>query len=114
MAGSDLYVGTLDVLILKALSWSPMHGYGINRWIRQTTGEVLQVTEGALYPALHRLERKGWLEEEWRVTETGREAKFYSLTPDGRKQLRAEMARWTRYAQAVTAALTATPNANPA
>ena len=68
MAGSDLYVGTLDVLILKALSWGPMHGYGIGRWIRQTTEDVLTVQEGALYPALHRLQRRGWLDEEWGVT----------------------------------------------
>ena len=80
MAGSDLYVGTLDVLILKALSLGPMHGYGIGRWIRQTTDEALTVQEGALYPALHRLQRKGWLEEEWGVTETGREAKYYRMT----------------------------------
>ena len=105
MAGSDLYVGTLDVLILKALSWGPMHGYAIGRWIRQNTEEVLQVQEGALYPALHRLERKGWLAPDWRVTDTGRDAKFYALTADGRKALRAEVARWAEYARAVNAAL---------
>ncbi|MEJ7811022.1 MAG: PadR family transcriptional regulator [Gemmatimonadaceae bacterium] len=109
MAGSDLYTGTLDVLILKALSWGPMHGYAVGRWIRQTTDDALQVQEGALYPALHRLERKGWLAEEWGLSETNREAKYYTLTPAGRKQLRAEVARWTRYSQAVTAALTAAP-----
>ena len=109
MAGSDLYVGTLDVLILKALSWGPRHGYAIGRWIRETTSDVLQVQEGALYPALHRLERKGWLEEQWGLTETNREAKYYTLTVAGRKQLRAEVARWTRYARAVNAALTASP-----
>jgi PadR family transcriptional regulator, regulatory protein PadR len=107
MAGSDLYVGTLDVLILKALSWGPMHGYGIGRWIRQTTDEVLAVQEGALYPALHRLQRKGWLDEEWALTETGREAKYYRLTPVGRRQLRAEITRWRAYASAVGAALDA-------
>ncbi len=78
MAGSDLYTGTLDVLILKALSWGPMHGYGVGKWIRDTTREALQVQEGALYPALHRLERKGMLEDEWGVSETGREAKYYT------------------------------------
>ena len=109
MAGSDLYVGTLDVLILKAVSWGPMHGYAVGRWIRQTTSDALQVQEGALYPALHRLSRKGWLSEEWGVSETNREAKYYSLTPLGRKQLRAEISRWTRYAQAVSAALSAAP-----
>jgi transcriptional regulator len=109
MAGSDLYIGTLDVLILKALSGGPMHGYGIGRWIRQTTDEVLTVQEGALYPALHRLQRRGWLEEEWGVTETGREAKYYRMTPAGRRQLRTEVERWRAYARAVTAALDAAP-----
>ena len=107
MAGSDLYVGTLDVLILKALSWGPMHGYGIGRWIRQTTEDVLTVQEGALYPALHRLQRKGWLDEEWGLTETGREAKYYRLTAAGRRQLRTEITRWRTYASAVAAALDA-------
>jgi PadR family transcriptional regulator, regulatory protein PadR len=102
---SDLFVGTLDILVLKAVSWGPRHGYAIGRWIRETTGEALTVQEGALYPALHRLERRGLLAEEWRVTETGREAKFYTLTPAGRAQLRAEVARWTRFSQAVTTAL---------
>ncbi|HEU4524485.1 MAG TPA: PadR family transcriptional regulator [Gemmatimonadales bacterium] len=109
MAGSDLYIGTLDVLILKALSWGPMHGYGIGRWIRQTTEDVLAVQEGALYPALHRLHRRGWLDDEWGVTETGREAKYYRLTPAGRRQLRSEIERWRAYARAVSAALDAVP-----
>ncbi|MEZ0333455.1 MAG: PadR family transcriptional regulator [Gemmatimonadales bacterium] len=109
MAGSDLFVGTLDVLILKALSWGPMHGYGIGRWIRQTTEDALTIREGALYPALHRLQRKGWLEEEWGLTDTGREAKYYKLSPAGRRQLRTEIARWQSYARAVTAALDAAP-----
>jgi transcriptional regulator len=102
---SDLFVGTLDILVLKAVSWGPRHGYAIGRWIRETTDDVLTVQEGALYPALHRLERKGLLEEEWRLTETGREAKFYTLTPAGRAQLRTEVARWSRFAHAVTTAL---------
>jgi PadR family transcriptional regulator PadR len=109
MAGSDLYVGTLDVLILKALSWGPMHGYGIGRWIRQTTEDVLSVQEGALYPALHRLQRRGWLDEEWGITESGREAKYYHLTPVGRRQLRSEIQRWRAYARAVSTALDAAP-----
>jgi transcriptional regulator len=109
MAGSDLYVGTLDVLILKALSWGPMHGYGVGRWIRQTTEDVLTVQEGALYPALHRLQRRGWLDEEWGVTDTGREAKYYRLTTAGRRQLRSEVDRWRAYARAVSAALDAAP-----
>jgi PadR family transcriptional regulator PadR len=109
MAGSDLYLGTLDVLILKALSWGPMHGYGIGRWIRQTTDDVLTVQEGALYPALHRLQRRGWLDEEWGISETGREAKYYRLTAAGRRQLRSEIERWRAYARAVGAALDAAP-----
>lgn len=107
MAGSDLFVGTLDVLILKAVSWGPRHGYGIGRWIRETTAEVLAVQEGALYPALHRLERKGLLAEEWRLSETGRQAKYYSLTAAGRAHLKAEIARWNTFSRAVDTALTA-------
>jgi PadR family transcriptional regulator PadR len=109
VAGSDLYIGTLDVLILKALSWGPMHGYAVGRWIRQTTDQALTVQEGALYPALHRLHAKGWLADEWGLTETGREAKYYRLTPAGRRQLRTEVARWQAYARAVSAALEAAP-----
>ena len=105
---SDLFVGTLDILVLKAVSWGPRHGYAIGRWIRDTTADALTVQEGALYPALHRLEKRGLLAEEWRVTDTGREAKFYALTAAGRAQLRAELERWTRFSQAVTTALTAT------
>jgi PadR family transcriptional regulator PadR len=107
MPGSDLYTGSLDLLILKALSWGPMHGYAVGRWIRQTTDETLAVQEGALYPALHRLERKGFLDEEWGLTDTNREAKFYKLTSVGRKQLRAEIVRWQQYARVMTAALSA-------
>src|SRR3954471_2197086 len=83
MAGSDLFTGTLDILILKAVAWGPNHGYGIGRWIRETTTETVVVQEGALYPALYRLEKKGLLAEEWGTTETGREAKYYSLTAAG-------------------------------
>ncbi len=105
MAGSDLYMGTLDTLILKAVSWGPRHGYAIGKWIRENTDGVLQVKEGALYPALHRLEKKGWLEENWGTTDTGREAKYYRLTELGRKQLGSEISRWARYTEAVSAAL---------
>jgi PadR family transcriptional regulator, regulatory protein PadR len=108
MPGSDLYTGTLDLLILKAVSWGPSHGYAIGRWIRETTSDVLVVQEGALYPALHRLERKGWLTEEWRESETGRQAKYYTLTPKGRAQLRAERKRWEEYSSAVARALAIT------
>jgi PadR family transcriptional regulator, regulatory protein PadR len=105
MAGSDLFTGTLDILVLKAVSWGPRHGYAIGRWIRETTSDDVIVQEGALYPALHRLERKGLLEEEWGVSETGREAKYYALTSLGRTHLRAEAKRWTRFSSAITRAL---------
>ena len=100
MAGSDIFTGTLDLLILKAVSWGPRHGYAIGRWIRETTSEDVIVQEGVLYPALHRLGRRGWLAEQWGVTDTGREAKYYSLTGDGRAQLRAETKRWSRFSSA--------------
>lgn len=109
MAGSDLFTGTLDILILKAVSWGPSHGYAIGRWIRDTTSDDVIVQEGALYPALHRLERKGWLAEEWGLTDTGREAKYYTLTPAGRAHLRAEAKRWTRFSSAISRALDAAP-----
>lgn len=107
MPGSDLYTGSLDLLILKAVSWGPRHGYAIGQWLRQTTSEGFTVPEGALYPALHRLERRGWLEEEWGVSETNREAKFYRLTPAGRKHLKHELARWHEYARVMTLCLSA-------
>jgi transcriptional regulator len=107
MAGSDLFTGSLDLIILKSLSWGPMHGYAIGQWIRTSTKEGLTVKEGALYPALHRLQAKGFLEEEWGMTETNREAKFYRLTPGGRKQLASEMARWRDYSRVMTSALAA-------
>lgn len=98
---SDLIQGTLDLLILRTLSLEPMHGWGIARRIQQASDEVLQVTQGALYPALHRLEQQGWLRAEWRATETGREAKFYTLTRAGRAQLEKELAQWERLSNAV-------------
>ena len=107
MAGSDLFTGSLDLLILKALTWRPLHGYAIGSWIRQTTSQGLSVHEGAIYPALHRLERRGFLEEEWGLTDTNRAAKFYRLTPAGRKHLTQEIARWRDYSRVMTAALDA-------
>jgi transcriptional regulator len=107
MAGSDLFTGSLDLIILKAVSWGPLHGYAIGRWIRTATRDGLAVQEGALYPALHRLERKGFLAEEWGMTDTNREAKFYKLTPLGRKHLTAEISRWRDYSRVMTAALAA-------
>ena len=99
---SDLLQGTLDVLILKIVDLGPIHGYGIAQRIRQISRAVLQVQQGSLYPALHRLEKRGWLRAEWGEAETGREAKFYSLTKVGRKQLEAERANWDRLSEAVT------------
>src|SRR5262245_5114249 len=93
----DLVRGTLDLLILKTLSWGPMHGLAVLRWIEQTTREQLQIEEGALYPALHRMEDKGWLDAEWGYTERNRKAKFYRLTTKGRKHLADEITRWSQY-----------------
>jgi transcriptional regulator len=98
---SDLIQGTLDLLILRTLALEPMHGWGIARRIQQISDDVLKVTQGALYPALHRLEQQGWLKSEWRSTGTGRDAKFYSLTRAGRAQLERELAQWERLSQAI-------------
>ena len=98
---SDLLQGTLDMLILKIVALGPIHGYGIAQRIRQISKEVLQVQQGSLYPALHRLEKRRWLSAEWGEAETGREAKFYALTKVGRKQLQAEAANWDRLSEAV-------------
>jgi PadR family transcriptional regulator PadR len=98
----DLLQGTLDLLVLKTLSWGPAHGYSVARWIQQLTDDVLTVGEGSLYPALHRLEERGWVESEWRRSENNRKAKFYKLTPKGRAQLRAESATWDRFALAIS------------
>jgi PadR family transcriptional regulator PadR len=98
---SDLLQGTLDLLILRTLALEPMHGWAIAARIQQTSQEVLQITQGALYPALHRLEQQGWLRAKWRKTETGREAKFYTLTAAGRAQLEKELAQWERLSGAV-------------
>ena len=97
----ELLKGTLDVLVLKALSWGPEHGYGVSRLIRQRTDDVLAIEDAALYQALHRLERRGWLESEWGVSENNRRAKYYRLTTEGRRQLRSETAIWRKYAEAV-------------
>jgi len=105
MAGSDLFTGSLELLILKAVSWGPRHGYAVGRWIRETTEQEILVQEGALYPALHRLERRGLIAEEWGITDTNREAKFYQLTSAGRRRLREETTRWTRFARVMRLAL---------
>src|SRR5688500_18031389 len=107
MPGSDLFVGTLDLLILKAASWGPIHAYAIKQWIAQATSTQRNIGEGVLYPALHRLEKRGLLEEEWGLTETKREANFYRLTTAGRRELRRAATAWQRHSAAVNAALAA-------
>jgi PadR family transcriptional regulator PadR len=98
---TDLVQGTLDLLILRTLALQPMHGWGIAQRIRQVSKEVLQVNQGALYPALHRLEQQGWIRAKWGESENNRRAKFYSLTPDGGKYLREEQAQWKRLSLAI-------------
>jgi transcriptional regulator len=97
----ELLQGTLDVLVLKTLTWGPRHGYAIARWVRDTTDDLLRIEEGALYPALHRLEKRGWIEAEWGLSENNRRAKYYQLTAAGRRQLRSEVTTWRMYAEAV-------------
>ncbi len=98
---SDLIQGTLDLLILKTVAAEPKHGWAIAKRIQQVSEEALQVTQGALYPALHRLEQQGWISSKWRQTETGREAKFYQLTKAGAAQLEKELAQWERLSNAI-------------
>ena len=102
----EMLRGTLDVLILKTLSWGPAHGYAVASWIEQVTGDALRIEEGSLYPALHRLEKRGWVEAEWGLSENNRRAKFYRLTAEGRSRLGAEASTWTRFAEAVGKVLT--------
>jgi len=104
---SDLIQGTLDLLILKTIALEPMHGWAIAKRIQQLSKEVLQVTQGALYPALHRLEQQGWVRGTWGESESGREAKFYALTKAGRLQLDKELAQWQRLSGAVVLVITA-------
>jgi transcriptional regulator len=104
----DLY-GTIELLVLKALSWAPSHGFGISRWIELVSKDEMSVQEGSLYPALYRLETEGWIESEWGVSENNRRAKFYALTPLGRRMLRAEESRWRSFVDAMTRVLAATP-----
>ena len=100
-ASLNLLQGTLDLLVLQTLSWGPAHGYAIARWTEQLTGDVLALGQGSLYPALYRLEERGLIESEWRLTDTNRRAKVYRLTARGRAQLRAETAAWTRFVEAM-------------
>ena len=105
----DLVRGTLDMLILRTLAWGPMHGYSVSALIKQRTEEEILVEEGALYPALHRLEKSGWVESEWGVSENNRRAKYYRLTARGRAQLKVEHETWKRYVAAVSRVMRAAP-----
>jgi transcriptional regulator len=102
---SGLLQGTVELLILKTLSWGPMHGYGIASWIESATSDVLSVEEGSLYPALYRMTRKGWIKAQWGVTENNRRAKYYHLTAEGRRQFREQTSGWRRFADAVNQAI---------
>ena len=106
----DLLQGTLDVLVLRALSWGPMHGYGVARFINRGSDGTFKVLDGALYTSLHRMEERGWVESEWGNTETGKRAKFYRLTTTGRRAVRSETTNWNDYVAAVARVLSATPD----
>ena len=111
MAAAELYLlqGTLNVLVLRALSWQPMHGYAVARFIREGSGRTFQILDGALYTSLHRMEEKGWVESEWGMSDKGKRAKFYSLTAAGRRALKAEAGAWDRYVKAVAGVMSAEP-----
>lgn len=102
---SGMLHGTLDALVLKTLSLGPRHGYGIAKWIEETTNEAVTVEEGSLYPSLYRMERRGWIAAEWGTSELGRRAKFYRITATGRRQLASETREWARFATAVSSIL---------
>jgi len=101
----ELLQGTLDLLILQTLRWGPQHGYGVGQAIRANSGDVLQVDTGSLYPALHRLERQGWVNSEWKVSDNNQRVKVYRLTAEGRRQLASERSRWEQFSEAVARAL---------
>ena len=103
----ELLQGTLDTLVLKSLSWGARHGYSVARWIRDTTKDELEVEEGALYTALHRMQKRGWLQAEWGLSDTNRKAKYYSLTAAGQRELRKNADTWRRYSRAVSRVLEA-------
>lgn len=107
-ATKDRLYGTLEVLILKTLTAGPRHGYGIARWLEESTANVVQVEEGSLYPALYRMEKRGWIEAEWSVSEQNRRVKLYRLTADGRRHLRSEVREWERFIDAISDVLFAT------
>jgi len=104
----DVLQGTLDLLVLKTLTWGPAHGYDVARWIQHVTGDLLRIEEGSLYPALHRLEKRGWILSEWGLSENNRRAKYYRLTARGRQQLRSESSAWNTFVEAVAKVLTST------
>ena len=99
---TELLHGTLDALVLKTLSWGPRHGYALARWIEEVTDDALNIEEGSLYPALYRIERRGWIEAEWGLSENNRKVKFYRLTAAGRERLKVETAQWSRFTTAVS------------
>ena len=109
----ELFLGTLDMLILTALGAEPRHGYGVVRWIRQVSGEDFNIEEGALYPAMHRMEGKGWVQSHWGTSENNRRARFYRITAAGHRQLQQATARWARYVQAVDKVLAAVGSVEP-
>jgi PadR family transcriptional regulator PadR len=102
---SGLLQGTLELLVLKTLSWGPMHGYGVARWIESATDDVLSIEEGSLYPALYRMSRRGWIKGVWGVSENNRRAKYYHLTAEGKRQFQEQTSGWQRFAAAVTQAV---------
>lgn len=105
----DLLQGSLDVIVLQTLRWQPMHGFGIARWIQRTTDDVFQVEEGTLYPALYRMENKGWVKGEWRITENNRRAKYYRLTAAGKRRLVEQARTWDLFAAAMAKIMRAEP-----
>jgi PadR family transcriptional regulator, regulatory protein PadR len=109
---TDLLQGTLDLLILKTIALEPMHGWGISQRIQQISNDVLQVGQGSLYPALHRLEYRGWIQSDWGSSENNRRAKFYSLTTTGKKQLKTELATWDRLSTAIATVIKQAPEAS--
>ena len=110
----ELLQGTLDMLILQTLRWAPQHGYGIGQAIRAGSGDILQVETGSMYPALHRLEKQGWIKSEWRTSEHNQRAKYYQLTAAGRKQLSSEFTRWNRMSAAIASLMRPGENEGPA
>jgi PadR family transcriptional regulator PadR len=102
---NELLHGTLETLILKTVARGPRHGYAIARWLEDRTGDVLQIEDGSLYPALYRMEHRGWIQADWGTSELGRKAKFYKITPAGRKRLAASTAEWSRFSSAISKVL---------